>query len=323
MFEKIKNLVLSQMNEKRNSDKDITQCSISFLFVGVVLFFCMVALNCGILLLLSNILRITRPFMIIFVTIVELLVMFLLKNYSKYRDIVFPENSYKSKAIQMEEYYIKLSLIIYQSFIYNLFLVLPFLVAYGCYNSAKLLFYINSLFSVLLLSISTAFIDVTLSKYSIGKNKIFNFIGSAFLYFASIIFYIFVYLALEINLGINMISCIDAELYRQMCSFISEILKFFKTPLEIIKTGDNELINMPVFFAELSVKNLFNIMMISGMLLLFMRISKSIKRISILKQIEKLVKTNMKLSTIKANNTKVFRLNHTLKYCMPNSPPLK
>lgn len=313
MFNKMKTAFLSILNN--NSKKKLAQKGlISFLFDKVLFFALLIFINFLVLFGLNSMfgIQIKRFFMLTIVSVSELIL--ILSNKNSYFDDKFevvPQRMRTSK-----EYNNGLLFYGYKNLVSNLYLVLPFLLAYGIFRDANFLFYFNSILTVFALPILSMVLLSILPHFKNSSSKILIIFRNLLAGILSFLFYFMICYGMKINLNFSY------PLNAQYTNYTS-LANIINLPLYLTEILQVDIFEILTFIINISAKNYFNVLIFTSFVFSFVVVFVCWYFVL---RYENL-KTNSTLKTkyinIRKNNTKVFRINHTIKYCLPRSPTSK
>ena len=255
--------------------------------------------------------QIKRGFMLTYVTLFEIGIMFYSKTHYLKKSVI--KNHLENNS--MGEYYSDILVFGYKNATHTLYFVIPFLIAYGGIKDAEILFYINTIISLLVLPMISVIIslilpDNMLSSTSRAVRSLHKVITNLITVIAYAIFYLLLNDFLAVYYPQSLFSF----------EFISSLLNF---PITLDVSGIDKAIE--AFLEAISVstgiigKNLFELTLLLATFVLLIKITGIIYKINKKSEVIRSKEEGRHFS-IKMNNTKVFRLNFNIKCCLPRSP---
>lgn len=315
MFESIKSETLSVIKYEFMQKRTQYQSVFSYLFNRFLLFTLLSLMYIGLLVGLNKFFNfyISKSLMFSFVAVVELSL--ILSNKCFYNVSNSPFRSKDKYNKEYIDYHTDLLLYGYNNFIWNTYLILPFLMAYGIVKYAHFTFYVNTIIFIMLLPMTSILISMIIPHKVRVTNKFSYTINRIACNFISFLIYIIIFFNFRTQQTDLLL-----KLLSNHTTIYTEVSKVCNIPINIDKFLT---IDVPEFLAmviNLIFNGMFQITFVVSSVVTFLVISVNI--VSLLKDnkvvIFKLNK-NKPFST-KANNIKVYRRDYIIKCCLPRSP---
>lgn len=282
-----------------------------------------VAVGCGyltIMSLLSSIgIPIKRPFLILIVTILELLIIFYNLQEENTKKIL----SYK---IKNKNFYLDLIIYGIKDIIQTFYVVFPFMLAYCVFKNLNTIYYVNCVIATLSLPLASMIMLFLIPKIRKGKLKFLYHLFNLIIKSLCILIYLIIYQILTFNNGFSVNFTIISPIINALSSYFELLINF--GPVMILKPMDIKFLNFIVInFSELLIVNFdaFIATIFTSLITLFTIIilSRSIKNVKLffsLNKLEQKVSKILKKSYIRVYNTLIKKQNFILNECLPRSP---
>ncbi|MBQ7307879.1 MAG: hypothetical protein IJW82_05045, partial [Clostridia bacterium] len=206
----------------------------------------------------------------------------------------------------------------YKNVLYNFYYVLPFLIAYGIYNSARWIFYLNSIILVIIIPLTVGLVLFLLPKPKNKKTKIVLIFRSIVINFITLFLWLFLYYGLRVNF---VFATSILPIYSPKFTIYTNISQILNFPITISSYIEFDILNELVVIFNVISKNIIELTLMTSLLCIILMVSsKVIHYIESLSSKRQNNNREQKPVVIRNNNTKVYRINHTIRNCMPRSP---
>lgn len=315
MFESIKRETLSIIKYEFMQKKTQYQSVFSYLFNRFLLFTLLSLMYIGLLVGLNKLFNfyISKSLMFSFVGVVELSL--ILSNKCFYDVSNSPFKSRDKYNGEHIDYHTNLLLYAYNNFVWNTYLILPFLMSYGMVKYAHFTFYINTIIFIMLLPITSVIISMIIPHKTRVTNKFSFTINRIACNFISFLIYIIIF----INFRTQQ-SDLLLKLLSNHSTIYTEVSKVCNIPIRFDKFLTIDVPEILAMTVNLIFNGIFQIAFVFSSVITFLVISVNI--VSLIKYNKIVIfKVNKnKPFSIKANNIKVYRINYIIKCCLPRSP---
>lgn len=298
------------------SQKEINlQKVISFLFARII-YITLFALIDILLLYSLNVffgILIERFFMLTVVVTIELLILIFT---NKEHDIEYKNNDFTQEEKTDIFNHTNILLFGYKNILYNFYYVLPFLIAYGIYNMASWIFYLNSVILVVIIPLTVGLVLFLLPKPKRKKTKFVLVVRGIIINIVTLFIWLFLYYGVRIDM---VFATSILPIYSPKFTVYTNISQILNFPITLNNYIEFDIFNELLIIFNFVSKNIIELaLMTSFLCILFtitIKISKYIESFSSKKKFDKKLKP-----FIRNNNIKVRRINHTIRNCMPRSP---
>ncbi|MBQ7308438.1 MAG: hypothetical protein IJW82_07945 [Clostridia bacterium] len=310
----ILSLIKNMYSQKELNPKGI----ISFLFARIIYVAVFAMIDFLILFSLHVFfkVRIERFFMLTIVILIELMI---LVFTNKEQEIKYNKNLSQDEKMDIF-HYTNIFLFGYKNMLYNVYYVLPFLIAYGVFRDAGYMFYLNSVILVGIIPLTVGAMLVLLPKPKKKKTKLVLVLRGIIINIVTLFLWLVLYVGLKIDW---VYTSVVFPIYSPKYTIYNNMSQILNVPITLDNFIRVDISNSLLMIVNLISKNIIELSFLTGLVYILFRVTIKVIKFIETRMIEKHSVTKEKTFAMRNYNTKVFRINHTLRNCMPRSPTRK